>query len=123
MSTSISTLDSFVARKAATWLTQTDEQGNLKVNNTSDYILSCVQAFHDAISRIDIEPIIRIITTFAIQSDDKALAHKATQAMLDVVRFNDSLSYYGNEIGVFDTAIDEYLASRRAETNDPDYPI
>lgn len=123
MSTAISTLDPFVARKAATWLTHRDNQGNLEINGTSDYILSRVQAFHNAIAQIDIEPIICAVTCYAAQSGDNEAAHKATKAMLDVVKLNNSISYYGTEVSVFDSAIDDYLAAKRAEVNDPAYPI
>lgn len=43
--------------------------------------------------------------------------------MLDVVKLNNSISYYGTEVSVFDSAIDDYLAAKRAEEGDPDYPI
>lgn len=123
MTNDISTLTPFIARAASTWLTHRDAQGNLEVPGTSDFILSRVQAFHDTVGPIDIEPIIRAVTFFAMHNSGAEMTHKATQALLSIVKLNENIRSYDTEVAIFDSALTEYLDAKRAETENPDYPM
>lgn len=119
----MSTLTPFIARAASAWLTHRDTQGNLEVPGTSDFILSRVQAFHDTVAPIDIEPIIRAVTFYVMHNSGTEMTHKATQALLSIVELNENIRFYDTEVAVFDSALAEYLDAKRAEMDNPDYPM
>ncbi len=81
-----------------------------------------MQAFHDTVAPIDIEPVIRAVTFYAMHNSGTEMAYKATQVLLSIVKLNENIRFYDTEVAVFDSAIDEYLNTRRTETDNPDNP-
>ena len=91
-------------------------------HSTADFILSRVRTFHDNISPIDIGPVIQAVTFYAMHNSGTEMARNAAQALLSVVKLNENICFFDTEVAVFDSAIDEYLSTRRTETGNPDYP-
>lgn len=116
-------LDSCIANNAAKWLTRTDEHGNLEISDTSDYILSRVQAVHDALAPIQVEPLIRAVTFFAMHNSGSPIVAEALTSLLGVVKLNDAVNYFDREIGIFESGIEDYLEAKRAEADEPNHPI